>query len=56
MIQLVKKFHTVAEYFALEKVAESRSEYINGETIPTAGASKNHLIILANLSGELLAG
>ncbi|MBF2066924.1 MAG: Uma2 family endonuclease [Calothrix sp. C42_A2020_038] len=48
-----KRYYTVEEYLALEEKANSKSEYINGEIIPIAGASDNHNQIALNFSTEL---
>lgn len=40
--------YTVSEYLALEDKAEFKSEFINGEIIPMAGASANHNKIALN--------
>ncbi len=45
--------HTPEEYLALEDVAESRSEYRNGEIIPMTGGTTNHNRIARNLSAWL---
>jgi Uma2 family endonuclease len=53
-MQLTEKtYHTPDEYLALEEVAESKSEYIDGEIIPMAGGSTNHNRITLNLSANL---
>ncbi len=41
------------EYRALERNAEQKSEYIDGEMIAMTGASRRHNLIVANLIGEL---
>jgi Uma2 family endonuclease len=41
------------EYLALERKAESRSEYFDGEMIPMAGVSLQHDRIVINLISEL---
>ena len=45
--------YTVEEYLELERAADERSEYINGETFAMAGESDNHGIILMNLAGVI---
>jgi Uma2 family endonuclease len=41
------------EYLRIERAAEWKSEYIDGEMFAMAGASPRHSIIAANLVGEL---
>jgi Uma2 family endonuclease len=53
MTQLMKQIYTVEEYFTLEKESETKNEYHNGEIIPMAGASINHLRINGNLYFQL---
>ena len=48
----VKKF-TAAEYLALERQAEYRSEFFDGEIFAMAGGSGLHSLIETNLTGEL---
>lgn len=43
------------EYLAIERAAERKSEYWNGEMFALAGASERHGTIVANLVGELRA-
>jgi Uma2 family endonuclease len=40
---------SVAEYLAMERAAETKNEYDNGEIIPMPGASRKHNLIVANL-------
>jgi len=40
-------------YLALERAAEHRSEFIDGEIVAMAGASREHNIIAGNVFGEL---
>lgn len=42
-----------AEYLALERRASERSEFIDGAIIAMAGTSRTHVLIAANLIGEL---
>ena len=44
---------TEEEYLALDRAAEFRSEYINGEVFAMAGTSLNHFRIQRNISAEL---
>jgi Uma2 family endonuclease len=48
-----KKLPTIAEYLALEEVADYKSEYLDGEIIPIAGGSTNHNQIALNISSLL---
>ncbi len=41
------------EYLALDREAEERSEYLDGEMFSMAGGSREHALIAANLVGEL---
>ncbi len=41
------------EYVALERRAECKSEFYNGEVFAMAGASREHNLIVTNLAGEL---
>ncbi|MBI3966912.1 MAG: Uma2 family endonuclease [Chloroflexi bacterium] len=45
--------YTVAEYFALEGVSETKYEYYEGEIVALAGASPNHLRLTMNVGGLL---
>jgi len=44
---------TPAEYLVLERSAEIKGEYFDGEIFAMAGASREHNLIVANLLGEL---
>jgi Uma2 family endonuclease len=44
---------TPAEYLALERAAERKSEYLDGEMVPMPGASRYHNLIVTNLLAEL---
>src|SRR2546423_11056778 len=44
---------TPEEYLAIERKAEYKSEYINGEMIAMTGASRIHNLITANIIGEM---
>jgi Uma2 family endonuclease len=46
---------TAAEYLALERTAEFKSEFLNGEMFAMAGASPEHNAIKDNTIGELFA-
>jgi len=44
-----KRFQTPERYLALERKAETKSEYWNGEIFAMAGASRAHNVIVANV-------
>ncbi|MEA3416681.1 MAG: Uma2 family endonuclease [Thermodesulfobacteriota bacterium] len=44
---------TYEEYLALERKAERKSEYFNGEIFAMAGASPQHVLIVTNVVSEL---
>jgi Uma2 family endonuclease len=46
-------FVTPAEYLAIERKAEIKSEYIDGRMYAMSGASEPHNLIAWNISGEL---
>jgi Uma2 family endonuclease len=46
-------FYTPEEYLELEREAEIRSEYLDGQIFAMSGASEAHIIITDNLSAEL---
>lgn len=48
MVLAPTKRYTVAEYLELEEKAEFKSEFVDGEIIPMAGASANHNKIALN--------
>lgn len=41
------------EYLAMERGAETRSEYIDGRIVALAGAQRPHIVIVANLVREI---
>ena len=47
-----KSLLTPEEYLAIERKAETKSEYFAGEIFLMAGASEKHNLIVANLVGE----
>src|SRR5712691_1212035 len=49
MSSQVKPFITPAEYLALERKAEYKSEYLNGEVFAMTGASRKHNLIVTNI-------
>jgi Uma2 family endonuclease len=48
-----KRYVTPEEYLALERAAERKSEYLDGEIVGMTGASWRHSLITANLIREL---
>jgi Uma2 family endonuclease len=48
-----KTFLTPEEYLEIERKAESKSEYYNGEMFAMAGASERHGAIITNIVGGL---
>jgi Uma2 family endonuclease len=44
---------TPAEYLAIERKAEDKSEYIDGEIVAMTGASRKHNLIVVNISSEI---
>jgi Uma2 family endonuclease len=53
MSTLSKTQYTPEEYLELERAAEYKSEYVNGEIFAMTGASRRHVLIVTNLVGEL---
>jgi Uma2 family endonuclease len=47
--------YTVDEYLALERRADERSEYLDGQVFLMAGESPEHGVICTNISGQLYA-
>ena len=50
-----KHRYTPAEYLELERAAEVKSEYLNGEIFLMSGASRRHNVITTNIVRELSA-
>jgi Uma2 family endonuclease len=48
-----KRYVTPEEYLTLERAAETKSEYLDGEIIAMTGASRRHSLVTANLIREL---
>ena len=48
-----KSYLTAEEYLALERQAEIRSEYIDGEMVAMTGGTSRHSLISMNVGGEL---
>lgn len=55
MATAAKRRLTAREYLALERKAETRSEFIDGEMFAMAGGTRRHSLLAANLIGELCA-
>jgi Uma2 family endonuclease len=53
MSSQVKVHHTPEEYLALERQAEYKSEYFNGEIFAMTGASRRHNLVAANVLASL---
>jgi Uma2 family endonuclease len=53
MASVARKTYTPEEYLALEREAEYRSEYVNGEIYAMAGASEAHVTITSNMLAEI---
>jgi len=49
----VKTYVSPEEYLAIERAAEYKSEYVNGEVFAMTGASRKHNLIAGNIYGEL---
>lgn len=50
-----RRYHTLEEYFALEKVGDARYEYWDGDIVCMSGGTKQHAIIISNIHRELSA-
>ncbi len=53
MSTVPKRFLTPQEYLAIERQAEIKSEYYNGEMFAMAGGTAAHDLIVGNLNGIL---
>jgi Uma2 family endonuclease len=53
MSQQVISYISPEEYLRLERQAEHRSEYVNGEIFAMTGASLKHNLVSGNIFGEL---
>ena len=53
MSSQVKPFITPAEYLTLERKAEYKSEYLNGQIFAMTGASRKHNLIVTNILTSL---
>ncbi|MFN5963768.1 MAG: Uma2 family endonuclease, partial [Pseudanabaena sp.] len=54
MVLATTKRYTVDEYLELEAKAEFKSEFVDGEIIPMAGATANHNILTAKFLARIL--
>ena len=54
MVLATTKRYTVVEYLELEERAEFKSEFINGEILPMAGATANHNILTGKFHARIL--
>jgi Uma2 family endonuclease len=48
-----KRYYTPEEYLALERAAEYKSEYLDGEIFASSGASERHNTIALNIARQL---
>ncbi len=53
MSQQLKSFVSPEEYLRLERQAEYKSEYLNGEIFAMSGATRKHNLLTVNISGSL---
>jgi len=53
MSRQVKPYVSPQEYLALERQAENKHEYVDGEIFAWAGASRKHNLIALSIAGEL---
>lgn len=53
MSRQAKTYITPEEYLAIERAAEYKNEYVNGEIFAMTGASRKHNLIAGNIFGEL---
>ena len=56
MNEAQRTYLTPEEYLAMEREAETKSEYLNGEVFAMSGASEAHNLIVANLVSILITG
>ena len=52
MSALQRTYHTAEQYLEMDRKAERRSEYVDGEIMEMAGVSREHNLIVTNLVGE----
>lgn len=55
-VATVEKIYTLEEYLAFEREAEEKHEYVDGEIIAMAGASREHNLIGGNIFANLHLG
>lgn len=55
MSSAAEKLHSPAEYLALQRAAEHKSEYADGYILAMVGATRRHNLIAGNVFGELRA-
>ncbi len=53
MTSVAKDYYTPQEYLALERAAEYKSEYINGQIYAMSGASRGHNLIAGNVFRDI---
>src|SRR5947209_560972 len=53
MSSQTKVYYTPEEYLILERQAEYKSEYLNGEIFAMTGASRRHNLVAANVLASL---
>lgn len=53
MSSLLKTFVTPEEYLERERIAETKSEYFNGEIFAMAGATREHNLVCGNMFREI---
>lgn len=51
--EIPRRYYSLEEYFAIEKVGEARYEYWDGEIVCMSGGSEQHTILSGNVFGEL---
>jgi Uma2 family endonuclease len=52
-VETSRRRYTVEEYLRLEREAEEKHEFRDGEIIAISGGTIRHSLITANISGEL---
>ena len=53
MSSIVRTYLTPEQYLAIERAAETKSEYFRGEMFALSGASRRHNLLVANLIAQL---
>ena len=53
MSQRIQPYISPAGYLRLERQAEYKSEYLNGEIFAMSGASRKHNLLTVNISASL---